>query len=353
MNAGLFQGFAVTFLAGLVMGGNLLPIKWARIWKWENFWLVYSLVGLLVVPVGLAFFLLPNLGSVYASLSPRAVTLPFLLGAGWGIAQLGSGVCVHRIGFALTASILNGLCAASGTLVPLALQHAEMLFQTTGLLILAGTAVMLVGVAFCGWAGARREETLRQQGSGAGFSSREAAMSQTAISRAGYLATVALAVISGFLAALLNFALAFGGGIVQKVLAEGAKPVWAPFAVWPIALLGGLLVNVGYCLYLLFKNRTWGNFGGGVRELKNPVLAGCMWMGGIAIYSSGTTLLGILGVSVGWALFQISLILCGNAAGLLTGEWRQMEARIQRVHIGGIVFLFLAIGMIAAANYSR
>jgi L-rhamnose-H+ transport protein len=78
-----------------------------------------------------------------------------------------------------------------------------------------------------------------------------------------------------------------------------------------------------------------------------------MWMGGIAIYSSGTTLLGILGVSVGWALFQISLILCGNAAGLLTGEWRQMEARIQRVHIGGIVFLFLAIGMIAAANYSR
>lgn len=319
------------------MGANLLPMKWIKMWKWENFWLIYSVVSLLVVPVVLAYLVVPKFNELYATLSTGAILMPFVLGAAWGFAQLGAGVCVDRIGLALTASILNGFAAAAGTLLPVLLQHLNMLFQRSGLLILTGTGVMVVGVALCGWAGRQREKV--------------AGLSESS-SHGAYGLVIGVAVVSGVLAALLNIALAYGGDIIQRAREQGAQPVWAVFAVWPLVLAGALIVNVGYSLYLLSRNKTWGNFGADMAELRNPVLGGCMWMGAIAIYSSGTTFLGILGVSVGWALFQITMILGGNLAGLMTGEWRQTETRIRRANLAGVVILFLAMALFGLANYS-
>ncbi len=74
-------GLAITFLAGVVTGTNLLPIKWAKVWKWENFWLLYSIVSLVVAPLCLAFLLLPHIGTVYASLPLRLLVWPFIFGA--------------------------------------------------------------------------------------------------------------------------------------------------------------------------------------------------------------------------------------------------------------------------------
>jgi L-rhamnose-H+ transport protein len=330
------QGFGLTLMAGAMAGCNLVPMKWMKNWKWENFWLVYSLMSLMVAPMALAFFLLPGLGGVYASLPLSSMVHPFVYGAVWGIAQLGAGICVHRIGLGLTGSILNGICAASGTFIPLSIQHPEMLLRRTGLMIMAGTLVMAAGLGLCGWAGHAREK----------------ATGQIKSAGSGYRAILALAIVSGFMASLLNIALAFGGDIVEKARLAGAAPTWAPFAVWPVALAGGFLTNAAYCLYLMSRNQSWKNFSGGPRELMNPVLAGSLWMGSIAIYSSGTTFLGILGVSIGWALYQIVTILTLNVAGLLTGEWRQLELRISRVNLMGVAGLSLAVILIGAANCS-
>jgi L-rhamnose-H+ transport protein len=332
------EGLGLVLLAGITMGGNMVPMKWMKAWKWENFWLVYSIVSLVVVPWALAFFLLPGIGGVYASLSPRVMVLPFIYGLTWGIAQLGAGICVHRIGLGLTGSILNGICAGSGAFIPLFIQHRELLLQRTGLMIIAGTLVMAVGLGLCGWAGhAREKETGNLKSAGS-----------------GYVGILLLAIISGFMASLLNIALAFGGDIVQKAHQAGAAPAWAPFSVWPIALAGGFVTNLAYCFYLLSRNHTWGSFAkGGAREPFNAMLGGALWMGAIAIYSSGATFLGVVGFSVGWALFQIAMILTGNVAGLLTGEWRQMPARISKANLAGVAVLFLAVIIIGAANYSR
>jgi len=333
---GVAQGFGLTLVAGVMAGGNLVPMKWMKSWKWENFWLVYSLMALVVSPAILAFLLLPDLGGVYTSLPLSSMAKPFVYGAVWGIAQLGAGICVHRIGLGLTGSILNGICAASGTFIPLSIQHSEMLLRRTGLVIMAGTIVMAAGLGLCGWAGHAREK----------------ATGQIKSAGSGYKVILVFALVSGFMASLLNIALAFGGDIVEKARLAGAPPAWAPFAVWPVALAGGFLTNAAYCLYKMSRNQTWRSFGGGTRETLNPLLAGSLWMGSIAVYSSATTFLGILGVSIGWALFQIVMILTGNVAGLLTGEWRQMEPRISRANLMGVAVLFLAVILIGAANYS-
>jgi hypothetical protein len=226
-----------------------------------------------------------------------------------------------------------------------------MVFQAGGVLVLSGTLVMMGGVALCGWSGYQRGSEARRQGRGAGFSAKESAMSQISLTRAGYALNVGIAVGSGVLSSLPNVALAFGGDIMQKVCVEGGQASWAPLAVWPIALLGGSLVNISYCIYLLSHNQTWGNFRGGIRELFNPVLAGFLLMGGVALYSSGTTFLGILGVSIGFALYMIMIILSSQLAAIFTGEWYLAQRVTSRMFGAGIALLFLACIAIGAANY--
>jgi L-rhamnose-H+ transport protein len=333
------EGFALTVLAGSMMGANLVPLKWTKIWKWENFWFVYSIVSLLIVPVCVALVFIPHLTTVYASVPVSTLAKPFFYGMLWGVAQLGSGICVQKIGLALTGSILNGLCATFGSLTPLVIQHSELLSKPSGMLLLAGVAVMIFGVAVCGWAGFKREKTQPEN---------------PAASRAQgvYLGVMIIAVVSGLLAALLNIALAFGGEIVGLAQQQGAPASWAVFSVWPLALLGGLVINLAYSMLLLSRNHTWGSFGAKPAEIVYPILGGSLWMIAIAIYSSGTVFLGILGVSIGWAVFQITLILSGNLAGMWTGEWRSASKSIFKANLAGVAILLVATVMMAAANYA-
>jgi L-rhamnose-H+ transport protein len=347
----LFHGFALTFLAGVSVGFCLWSLKWARNWKWENFWLVYTIASMIIVPFAIAFCFLPHLGRVYSSLTPSEILVPFVLGASWGFCQLGAGVSTHKLGIAVSSAVLNGVGTAFGTVLPLILLHRALMLQTSGRLIFAGTAVMLVGAGLCGWSGYHREEEAKQQGRGSGFSTEQSAMNQDSLTRRQYVLLVAMTVGAGVLASLLNVALAYGGSIMQKACAQGAQASWAPFAVWPIALLGGSIVNIGYCIYLLTTNHTWGNFVHGAKEVFNPLLAACLWMGGIALYSSGTSYLGVLGVSIGFGLYMIVNIVSGQFAAIATGEWHLMRASIYRSFAAGIACLVLAVVTIGASNY--
>jgi hypothetical protein len=76
-----------------------------------------------------------------------------------------------------------------------------------------------------------------------------------------------------------------------------------------------------------------------------------MLVGGITLFSSGTTFLGILGVSVGFALYTITVILCGQLAGVFTGEWSHMDSSIYRGFAAGIACLLAAVLVIGCSNY--
>jgi L-rhamnose-H+ transport protein len=334
---GIAQGFLLTFLAGAMAGVNLVPLKRIRVWKWENFWLLYSIVSLLIVPTCLAVLLIPHLLRIYMSVPAGTILRPLACGAMWGIAQLGAGICVQRIGLALTGSILNGLCATFGTLTPFVLQHRELVAQKSGMLLLSGTGVMVLGIILCGWSGYEREKRLP---------SATAATS----SRSAYLLVILMAVISGLLAALLNIALAYGVPMIEQARLAGANPNWAVFAVWPVALSGGLLVNLTYSIYLLNRNDSWKYFSAKPAEAFAAILGGVLWMTSIAVYSSATVLLGALGVSVGWALFQITLILSGNVAGFVNKEWEASGRRTLYTNVVGVAVLLVATIVIGAAN---
>ena len=333
MPAAVWGGIALTLLAGLGSGNCLLPMKFARRWQWENLWLVFSLVSLVVVPWALALLLAGGLGRLYASLAPAQLLVPFLFGAGWGVAQVLFGLSIARLGLALGYAVIIGLGSLGGTLVPLIFKHGEVLATADGALILSGLAVMVAGIAVSAHAGSRRE------------------LGQKRVTGEGYAMALALAILCGILAPMINYAFAFGQDIAARAVQFGVSPVRAAFTVWPVALAGGLLPNLAYSFFLLSRNRTWSMFRGArAHDGSLAVLMGILWMGAVAVYGVASIYLGALGTSVGWGLFQIFMIITANLAGILTGEWSRAPAGARRALYAGLVLLTVATALLAAGN---
>src|SRR4051794_6925744 len=101
-----------------MVGNSMTPLQRIRYWRWENSWLVFSLVSLVILPLILALYTIPNLGSLYSHIALRHLALPFVFGVGWGVAQVLFGISVVRLGMGLAFAIVVGLGAVLGTLHP-------------------------------------------------------------------------------------------------------------------------------------------------------------------------------------------------------------------------------------------
>jgi L-rhamnose-H+ transport protein len=333
MPTALVGGLAFTLLAGLLSGACMMPMKLIRRWPWENLWLVFSLVALLILPCGLALLLTGNPGRIYAGLSPEQLLVTFLLGAGWGVAQVLFGLSIARLGQALAFAIVIGLGALGGTLLPLFLKNPEVLGTSKGALILAGLAVMVAGIAVSARAGSEREQGQKRETGGR------------------YAIALAMAILCGILAPMINYSFVSGQFIAEHAVRLGVPPVRAGYTVWPVTLAGGLLANVAYCLYLLFRNKTWAAFRGSWwPDAGSSTLMGASWMGGMAVYGVAAVYLGALGTSVGYGLFNVIMIIVANLGGVVTGEWTSAPKSALRTLYAGLALLIVATGLLAAGN---
>jgi L-rhamnose-H+ transport protein len=327
---------ALVLVAGVMSGNCMLPSKFVRRWAWENMWLVFTLASLVALPAAMTWLTVRDPGRLYASLTARQMAPSFLFGFGWGIAQVLFGLSIARLGLALGYAIIIGLGALLGTLVPIVAQRSEVLGTGKGALILAGVAVMVAGIAVSGRAGRLREAGSGGQPSGA--------------AGGGYMGALLLAVLCGVMAPMINFSLAFGQEVAQAAIARGTPATLAAYAVWPLGLAGGLIPNLAYSIYLLNRNRTWGRFRPFFPDFWFPMMMGALWFGCMAVYGSAAVLLGALGTSVGWGLFQIFVIITANVSGLMTGEWRAAGPQALRLLRGGLALLAAATVLMALGN---
>ena len=336
MATSLSIGIALTLLAGLMSGNCMLPMKFSRSWKWENIWLVFSVVSLIILPWALALGLVDRLFETYRSLSLLQIAIPFLFGAGWGIAQVLFGISVQRLGLGLAYAIIVGLGALLGTLVPLFIQHRSQVSAQALFEILAGVAVMIVGISLSTWGGQIRERAFHRD-----------AESRPAN---GYLTAVLLAILCGVMAPMLNFSFAFGQDIAHQATLLGNSELHAAYAVWPVGLAGGFIPNIAYSLYLLRKNRSWPIFKLAPPEILLPVFMGVLWLGAVALYGMSATYLGTLGTSIGWGLFQIFMIMTATLSGVLTGEWKKAPTSSRLLLVSGFACLAGATTLLAMGN---
>ena len=340
MTEGLLYGVTLTMIAGLMSGNCMLPMKFTRSWRWENVWLIFSVVSMVILPWVLAVTLVDHLPDIYRGLRMGRLAVPLLLGAGWGIAQVLFGISVKRLGLGVAYAIIVGLGAVLGTLVPLLVQQNAAVTGHAAYFIFSGVTIMVAGVFFTGWGGQIREGA-----------SNSAAGAANVPSRQEYLPAILLAVVCGIMAPMLNYSFAFGQDIAKEAVRLGVPALRAGYAVWPIALAGGFIPNIAYCLYLLSKNGTWKLFRSSGPDFFWSSLMGILWMGAFALYGMSASYLGALGTSVGWGLFQIFMIMTATLSGVLTGEWRRASRRATGLLGVGLACLTGATILLALGNW--
>lgn len=333
----LSLGVFLTLLAGLMAGNCMLPMKFNRNWQWENTWLVFTVVSLLILPWMLALGLVNHLFDAYRTLSFVQFAVPFLLGAGWGVAQVLFGISVTRLGLGLAYAIIIGLGAVLGTLVPLFTQHRSQVDATALFEVLAGVAVMVIGISLSTVGGQIRERNQR--------------LTPNAGPANGYAAAVLLAILCGLMAPMLNYSFAFGQDLALHAESAGNTAMRSAYAVWPIGLAGGFLPNIAYSLYLLRKKKSWKLFQAPAPDIFWSVLMGVLWMGAMALYGMSATYLGSFGTSIGWGMFQIFMIMTAALSGVMMGEWKGAP-RTARFRLGlGLVCLTGATTLLAMGNH--
>jgi L-rhamnose-H+ transport protein len=334
-----FWGIAWVLAGGIMNASFVLPMKKMTAWRWENIWLPYSVVAMVIVPWSYALATVPGLATVYLNSSWSVLAKVMLFGFGWGIGSTLFGLGISRVGMALGYALILGITASLGSLLPLALLHPERLLSKQGYLLMAGTALVICGLALLSVAGRRREQ--------------EAQAQSTAAANGGFAVGLLICLLSGVFSAMLNFSFTFGKELQDRSASLGATASASANPIWSLALTAGFLANVAYCVYLLNKNRSWHLFSGPgtpVVYWVGAVLMGLLWFGGVAAYGIGAASLGALGGIVGWPVLMAMTVIAANVLGAVTGEWRGASRRSRRYWWAGVASLVVAVYVIALGS---
>lgn len=342
MNIG--AGIAIASVAGVMNGLFPLPMKANKVWAWENNWLPFSFLSLALFPGIIAWYTVPYLPAALQHASAADIAAAMICGALVYTGSLLFGISIAYAGLTLSFALLVGSMNAVGILVPRLLLNHSLLGSTADGLVLAGVALSTISVVLGFLAGKWKKRNQED-------------VAQTPSKR--ILGSI-LATLGGVLSGFLPVAMAMPWEhrlFSAAIHYGGASSVGASNAVLSLILFGGAIPNCSYCIYLLWKNRTSRHYRAHSYYLywvfvfaMAILYSASVALWGVAISPS---LLGILGTSVGWALFVGMIVMSSTAAGLLEGEWKQAGTNACTALTGSLACLLSSMVLICIGNYYK
>lgn len=334
-SSALALGITLAVVSGLMNGTFTLPMRYLGRWSWENVWALFILVSCLVMPVVIAAATVSNLGEVLHDAPTRAILLAVLCGFAWGFGAVMFGQGVSAIGISLGNTFVLAISASLGSFLPILLLEPSKLFQRQGEAIMAGTAIAIVGIAFCGYAGKLKEHSQVNE---------DVRREMVGHARPFWIGLL-LCAGSGVLSAVFNIGYSSAQGIIHSAVRLGNSAFGGSNLIWLLMLTGGAIANLAFCAYLFRKNKSWAKYGqpksGSLYGL--TLLMGLLWGGSIFVYGSAAPRLGKLGPAIGWPLSLSVGLLTANVCGIFAGEWR-FSRRVERVFMGaGLLVLISSI----------
>lgn len=334
MNTAYLIGLAWILVAGVAQGVFVLPMKYTRAWKWEHLWFWFSIIAFFVLPLAVALLTVPRLAEVYSLAPSSQIAWAALFGLGWGAGSVFFGLGVDALGMALGFSIMTALYTALGAFIPLVLLTPDMILRRNGLMIIAGNIVTAVGVVVCAVAGDRRDRMMGSKPSPGMIGPKRS-----------FPLALTFCILSGVLSAALNFGYAFCSDIMKTAEKLGATKDNAVSAMWLVLVPAGGLLNVGYCILLLRKNKSWNRLvaESTLVDWLGAWFMGILWTGSVIVYGWGANYLGRLGSTLGWSLWNAILIATTFICGLLTREWQGVHGRPLRLLYIGIAVMIVGM----------
>jgi len=337
-------GFSILLLGAICGGSFALPSKFVpKDVPWENLWGPFFLFATLLLPLVAGPMLVPGLLAIYADAGIAGLLLPFLFGVLWGFGSMTLGLSFAFIGLSLAYAINYGGQIIVGSMAPMLIHTPEKLATASGMMVVVGVVVCLIGVAVCGRAGmmkSRHEATL----TGIAF----------VLAPKGMFRGLILALLSGVLCACWAVGFSYSGKIlavtadVPHAIVDGRQSLPVTF----LMLFGGFFSACSYCAIKLTRNKTWNRFCNTRAVFVLGIAFGMAVLhdAAVGLFGLGASKLGPLGVSVGYTVFMAFAIIVGNMNGFLTGEWKNAGKKAVTWICIGIAILVVAICLLGISK---
>lgn len=350
MNGNPALGVIFHWLGGFASASFYVPYKRIRLWSWEVLWLAGGLFSWLLAPWIFAGLRTENLLAVLGATPTSTLFWCWFWGTMWGFGGLTFGLTMRYLGLSLGMAVALGLTTVIGTMGP-PIFHGKIgaiAATTSGQITLLGILVTLLGIVVVARAGSAKEKELGGQASEgvAEFDLRKGLL---------------IAIFSGVMSGCFAWGLDAGQPIRDLTLAAGTNPLSQGLPVLCVVLAGGLTTNALWCGWLIYHNRSFGQFFGASSEpeargraplLFNWLLAalgGTLWYFQFFFYTMGESQMGRFGFS-SWTLHMASIILFSTMWGFALKEWMGASRRTRRLVWTGIGLLVGSTIVIGLGN---
>lgn len=380
MGANPLLGVFLHWLGGLASASFYVPYRKVRGWSWEVYWLAGGIVSWILVPWIMASLLSQHLLAVLHGVSGSALFWPFFFGVLWGFGGLTFGLTMRYLGLSLGMAVALGYTAVFGTLVPPIFhgQFGQLLTQRSGIIILIGVGICVLGILFAGAAGISKEKELPE------------AQKQASIKEFNLKLGLAVATFCGVMSSCFAFGLDAGTPIKELTLKYGTSTMWQGLPVLIVVLLGGFTTNFVWCVILSARNKTFGEYlripegaeesaAGEHPRLENAIdaastemaleagaaangkpsivvnylfsaLAGATWYMQFFFYTMGETQMGKYQFS-SWTLHMASIIIFSTLWGVALKEWQGVSRRTKSLVCLTLLTLIGSTVIVGYGNY--
>ena len=380
LGANPLLGVFLHWLGGLASASFYVPYRQVRGWSWETYWLAGGVVSWIVMPWLLAGLLTRDLIPVLRATPLSVLFWTYFFGVLWGLGGLTFGLTMRYLGLSLGMAVALGYTAIFGTLVPPVFhgQFVRLLSERSGIMILCGVIICVLGILFAGAAGISKERELSHE-------EKLATIREFSLKRG-----LGVATFCGVMSSCFAFGLDAGNPIKALTLAHGTSTMWQGLPVLVVVLAGGFTTNVVWCAILNLRNRSYGEYlripeGAGIESsIKHPPLenavdaaatemalefavttarapsltwnylfsavAGATWYMQFFFYTMGETQMGRYKFS-SWTLHMASIIIFSTLWGIALKEWRGVSVRTRILVFLTLLTLVGSTMIVGYGNY--
>ena len=323
------MGTIICALGGIAGATFALPFRGIKGMKYESYWMVYAVFGLVLFPLALGLATCPNFFGLIGGADKSVLVRCIGFGALWGLGGLTWGLMIRYLGIGLGLAIGCGLIATG---------HASYLFKDTAAVVtFVSVVVSLVGIVLVGLAGKLKEGELDEEAK------------KKAVAEFDFKKGMIVALFSGIASAGMNFGLQGGAPLEQAAASAGVDSKWVGMPVLVVVLWGGFAVNVAWCLWQNAKNKSFGDYARPGLGWALAGLAGVIWAMQFACQKIGEPAMGDMRY-ISFAIVMGSCVLFSSLLGVALGEWKGTGAKTKGALALGLAVLAASIAIAVAAK---
>lgn len=345
MNFIIVYGILLIGAGAFTSGSFAVPFGKIRDWKWETYWMVFSIGAYILFPLVSCLIFSPGFTHVIRETDNATLVAVFLLGAVYGVGNLSFGLALRYLGLSLGYALSLGLMLAIGTLIPPFLDGRleVMLAGKGGALLIWGVIIACAGIALSAWSGILKDKQLSD-------SSKKESVSEFNLT-AGILAAILVGITGSAMS------LGFERGLPMTQVAEslGTDPLFSMMPLLVVLYAGTFVTTILWCGYLGFKNRSLKNYisGENIKLLTSNylfgLLAGLLWFSQFILYGMGKSKMGPF-TFTSWGILMALTIVFATVWGLIRKEWKGASTRVYVLMILSLVVIIVASFMIGASG---